>query len=65
MEYFMVKMFDYSKNKYTFVRIFGAVTPRACYVCVQRCGRRECSKQTEIKKYYDIKLKTFFNYGEQ
>ena len=26
----MVEMFDYSKIKYTFVRIFGAVVPRAC-----------------------------------
>ena len=26
----MLKMFEYSKNKYTFVRIFGNVSSRAC-----------------------------------
>ena len=30
MEYFMMEMFEYSKNKYTFVRIFGILASRAC-----------------------------------
>jgi hypothetical protein len=28
----MTEMFEYSKNKYTFVRIFGILATRACVI---------------------------------